>query len=555
MINLSKLKYFQQNIFSKITSSYKRITRKNSDRMMSNFHDTTSGEPSDDYYLDDKSLFILKGFSTNDASLRWIKLEGFVDKRTALILHIGEEINLPDTLKIHKDTHLFIRYASPSPDLNTGTIKCEILYSQSLEQKPEKTIAILFLNGHEQSREWREVDLDISFLAGYRGHFIVRCISETNALLTSKCLAISDLCIAREDRLSLIRSRSFHELRSHNEIEHFSSVYRHSMYSEVQNKQAKVALSQSRPVRKLIDAPVLMDELKSSVVLSDVLPLTSESPYDYATRLLGNGIAQTAPDFAKRLKLRSESGRIVRVLSLCSGAARFEASFSSQVGNNVEWSLLDINVDLLGIASSQFPPSIKVDLIEANVNELNSTAEKWDVILCISALHHVVELERLFKFCHDSLNEDGEFWSIGENVGRNGNRLWPEARVGANIFFKQLPEKYRVLRHDKKVVDEIPDDDFSVGCFEGIRSEDIENTLDRWFQPVDVYRRNCFLWRLINLAFSDNFDLNNAVDRMWIIRMVDAELNHYIADGRGTELHGVYKPRMFNRKPNAVVGI
>lgn len=187
-------------------------------------------------------------------------------------------------------------------------------------------------------------------------------------------------------------------------------------------------------------------------------------------------------------------------------------------------------------------------LIEANVNELDFSGEKWDVILCVSALHHIVELERVLKFCHDSLNEGGEFWSIGEYVGRNGNRLWPEARYEANQVFERLPEQYRLNRHTNQVDHEIPDNDYSVGCFEGIRSEDIESILDKWFHPVDVCRRNCFLWRLINLAYSDNFNILKSDDRSRIISMVNAEAAHFQAGGRGTELFGVYRPRLMKKQ-------
>jgi SAM-dependent methyltransferase len=202
-----------------------------------------------------------------------------------------------------------------------------------------------------------------------------------------------------------------------------------------------------------------------------------------------------------------------------------------------------MNADLLGLASRQFASVTRLDLIEANVNELTCSGEKWDVILCVSALHHVVELERVMKFCHDSLDDGGEFWSIGEYVGRNGNRLWPEARYEANKLFKQIPARYRWNHHANRTDEELPDNDCAVSTFEGIRSEEIESALDKWFSPVDVYRRNCFLWRLVNLAYADNFDVQKSEDRSWIIRMVNAELTYFRSGGRATELNGVYRPR------------
>ena len=375
---------------------------------------------------------------------------------------------------------------------------------------------------------------------------MIRCQPGEKNDPTGDWLALSDLCVARDDELSMLRARSFYALRSRNEIEHFSNVYRHSMYAEPQNRRAENAAGQSRSIRRMtVDGAV--PALRRESIVVELEPLSGESACDYASRMLSASIPQVPPDFQQRLKARADGGRVVKVLSLCSGAARIEASFASQVGPLVEWSLLDINVDLLELASRQFAPEIKLDLVEGNANNLVFSREKWDIILCVSALHHVVELEQLVRFCHSSLNEHGEFWSIGECVGRNGNRLWPDARAEANRFFAQLPATYRLNRHTKQLDREIPDNDYSVGCFEGIRSEEIEPVLDRWFHPVDVYRRNCFLWRLINLAYSDNFDPGVADDRKWIVQMVAAELDHFRAGGRSTELFGVYRPRPLGR--------
>jgi len=470
-----------------------------------------------------------------------------VDNRNALILIAGETADLPGTINIEKDTRFYIRYSAGLPSISADGLCCEIMFVKSGQPYSANLIATLPIMGGSQSKHWRTADFDVSFLAGLRGHFAVRCHPGEDRDSTADWLAISDLCIATEDQLPLIKARSFHEWRSRNEIAHFSSVYQHSMYSSVQNQCAEIASGQPRPIRNLVHGNAGAANLNIAPI-SDVEPLSEESPYVYASRLLSMCIPQLPPNFHERLKLKYDKGGVIKVLSLCSGAARIEASFSAQMGANVEWSLLDINIELLNLASKQFAPSVKVDLIEANVNDLIRTGEKWDIILCISALHHVVELEKLIKFCHDSLEEDGEFWSIGEYVGRNGNRLWPDARAEANKFFHNLPEKYRTNHHTHQVDVEIPDNDCSVASFEGIRSEDIEPILDRWFHPFDVYRRNCFLWRIINQAYSDNYNLQNSEDRTWIVRMVNAEMSHFRAGGPGTELHGVYRPRLLSKQ-------
>lgn len=400
--------------------------------------------------------------------------------------------------------------------------------------------------GGKQSGEWRVVELDLSWLAGNSVRVGVRCLPGPQNDPTADWLAISEFCVARKDRIGVMLARSFAELRIKNEIDHFSNVYKHEMYSEEQKKHAENAKVDGgcveQKVRKVVLANYSGSQAIKMPVGTAIEPLPSESPYKYASRLLAGNIGSPPPDFVGRLKSRIKSGP-VKILSLCSGAARIEAGFAAQVGELAEWTLLDINRDLLRTAAQQFPRSVKVDLIEGNANELSDLGERWDVILCVSALHHIVELENLIAFCHVSLNEGGEFWSIGENIGRNGNRLWPDSLKIANSYFGCLPEKYRLNRHTGIVDSEIPDLDYSVGCFEGIRSQEIEQILDVWFQQDHIYRCNCFLWRVMNLAYSDNYDLTNPVDLMWIFKAVQAELSHFKNGGRGTELHGVYRKR------------
>ena len=88
------------------------------------------------------------------------------------------------------------------------------------------------------------------------------------------------------------------------------------------------------------------------------------------------------------------------------------------------------------------------------------------------------------------LTDKGEFWLIGEQIGRDGNRFWPEARAAADRLFAALPEHLR-RNADTGAVDLVlPEGDFST-TFEGIRSAEIEALLLAFFEPVQVYRGNC----------------------------------------------------------------
>lgn len=498
-------------------------------------------EAVEEFYLDDEAAPEIQGTPAGISFPRWMPITHCDDKRPSLILLAGETLVVP--VAIECDARLYVRYCAALPEISSDGLVCEIAYRDGARMGGEPSVLCeLPILGGLQTPFWRTSEFDLSFLAGKQVSLAISCRPGPLGDPSADWLAISDLCFARADRLTLVRAQSFHKLRSRNEIEHFSAVYRHSMYSEVQDSRAEATTGRLRATRRLGTREV---EVPSELgfIQGDVSPQQGEAAFEYASRLLGSCIRQAPPDFGGRLKSRARARRGLKVLSLCSGAARIEADFAATASREVWWSLLDMNADLLGLASLQFSSGTRLDLIEANVNELNHSGEKWDVILCVSALHHVVELERVMRFCHDSLNDGGEFWSIGEYVGRNGSRLWPEARYEADKLFRQMPERYRLNHHTNRTDEELPDNDCSVSTFEGIRSEEIEGALDKWFSPVDVYRRNCFLWRLVNLAYADNFDIRKPEDRSWIIRMVNAELSHFRSGGRATELNGVYRPR------------
>lgn len=490
----------------------------------------------DSFVLDTNSD--LQKVNSLSRQLVWGYASTCLDNRYSLILNVGENIILPE-IKISKDSLLLIRFTGISNDTQSN-IECKINFTGSRDFN----IANFSFIPSLQSNEWNLVSLDLSFLKGQEGRIsLTSNLSGENQQSENHSLAISELCIAPSDKLSLVRASSFNALRSENEIQHFSQTYKHSFYNSQENSKGDEEKAE-RIVRKLYQNNDLIYAKSNESKFEELDPLPGENSYNFAHRLMSNIIPQVPPNFHNRLYQKSKESRgKVKVLSLCSGAARIESDFAIHAGENVEWSLLDINSDLLQSASEKFPSNIKVDLIEADVNKLTYTDEKWDIILCVSGIHHIIELESLASFCHNSLLDDGELWMIGEYIGRNGSQLWPKEREVANSIFSILPEKYRLNAHTNQADEFLPENDCSVGCFEGIRSEEIEGIFEKWFNPLDVYKRSCFLWRIMNLAYCENYDPANEIDREWIYKIVKSEINHFRNGGKTTELHGVFTPK------------
>ena len=533
-----KIKMFLRVAFQKITAFRKKPVYQTAGCVPKRQENDPAG-----LFLDETTPVEITGQPAGLEYPRWLYVTHCHDKRYSLNILSGEQIKLNVPLCIPNNFCVFVRYAASLPELGKNGIACDISFvipGQGDDKAQNYPIASFPVQGGIQPPEWRSAVIQVSWLAGRQGYFCLSCSGESNG----SWLAVADFCAARSDLLNLAKARPFKALRIQNEAAHFKSVYKHTMYSDLQDRQTASARGNQRPIRQLKTKVAISAPLPSPL-LEPAPPEKNEAPYHYASRLLYSTIHQQQPDYKARLLHLADQKKAIKVLSLCSGAARIEAGFAAATKERASWSLLDINTELLDMASTQFSSSIQVDLIEADVNELSDTDETWDIIVCVSALHHIVELEKVVRFCHHSLNPGGEFWSIGEYVGRNGNRLWPGAYDEANRFFQHLPEKFRFNQHSGQIDHVMPDNDYSVGCFEGIRSEDIEPTLDRWFHQHIIYKANCFLWRLVNLAYSDNYNMNDPEDTSWIIKAVQSEINYFRNGGRGTELYGVYRPRQF----------
>lgn len=277
-------------------------------------------------------------------------------------------------------------------------------------------------------------------------------------------------------------------------------------------------------------------------------PLPGEVAFNYAMRSLSSLLPHTPPDFFSRVKGRSNNGAI-RILSILAGAARIEAQLLSHCSGAVELVLLDASTELIQRAAdtlSILRDGITVTCLVGDINEGLPLDRQFDIIICVSALHHVARLELVLSQINECLADDGEFWSIGEQIGRNGNQLWPDACQMADIAFSGLPEKYRRNAYSGLIDEQLSKQDYSIGCFEGIRSEELESLLEAYLLPVHLYKRNAFLWRLVDATYSDNYDLCREEDMHYLRGLVAAEAAHWTCGGRSTELHGIYRKKMLN---------
>ena len=361
-------------------------------------------------------------------------------------------------------------------------------------------------------------------------------------------VAITGLLVGPAHRLGRLHALSSYEARLRNEVQHFSgAAYTHKMYGDSAASTATGdvttagAAIEERPERHLAAAVAK----RVTATLAAMEPLPGEVTFNYAMRALGTVLPMQPPDFLTRAN-RLGGDRPLRMLSICAGAGRVEEEILKHATRPIHMTLLDASRELIERASGRLAAvgsQHAVDCMVADVNGGFPGASQFDVVVCVSALHHIADLETVLAHVNGRLEETGEFWSIGEQIGRNGNRLWPPTLAAANQAFAQLPPHLRKNRLSGAIDTGISDRDFSVGCFEGIRSEELEAQLEAHLIPVDLYKRNCFLWRLVDTTYADNFDLAKAEDLACLRQLVVAEAVHWATGGRATELHGVYRKK------------
>jgi hypothetical protein len=100
----------------------------------------------------------------------------------------------------------------------------------------------------------------------------------------------------------------------------------------------------------------------------------------------------------------------------------------------------------------------------------------------------------------------------------------------------------RLNARTNRIDADLPNQDLSEATFEGIRSNEIEAVAGRFFSPIDVYKRNCFLSRMVKLDYAQNYEMTDNSHVVAVQRLAKADAAHQARGGWATELHGVYRP-------------
>ncbi|GGC87013.1 class I SAM-dependent methyltransferase [Undibacterium terreum] len=460
--------------------------------------------------------------------------------RYVAVLESGESLVTP-FISIGTEYILILSASSPFDLKCPAELQIQFEPNGLTAEARNNQICSMSIGGLPEAAE-QEIQLDLRAYTSLVGKFHVTCVSAEHP--GAHCL-IAQLRICSRHEIGLTNALSSYAYRLKNELHHFSGAYTHEMYGPQIAPNVENGVVGSATIEKLSSNFLEMQRNRAHARLAKLVPNDQEAVFDFAMRCLGTLIPQDPPDFFARAASLSAL-RSLRILSICAGAARIEEMILSHCIGSVELTLLDASEELIRRAAQRLKSASTNTSIQCLIGDINDGIPgngQFDIIVCVSALHHVANIELVLAQINERLTDNGEFWSIGEQIGRNGNRLWPEAADAAAVAMSQLPARLRLNAHTKEVDSTLSDRDFSIGCFEGIRSEELETKLEAYLVPEHIYKRSAFLWRVIDTTYADNYSLQSEQDIQFLKNLVAAEALHWVSGGRSTELHGVYKKK------------
>jgi 2-polyprenyl-3-methyl-5-hydroxy-6-metoxy-1,4-benzoquinol methylase len=158
-----------------------------------------------------------------------------------------------------------------------------------------------------------------------------------------------------------------------------------------------------------------------------------------------------------------------------------------------------------------------LDMVGADFNTWRPT-KRYDAVIANQSLHHVLNLEGLFRGIAQCLDSTGQFLT-SDMIGRNGHMRWPEALTIVHEYWRELPAQYRYNNQLRRHEELYENWDCSKEGFEGIRAQDILPLLIKHFQFDTFVAFGNVIDPFVDRAFGHNFDPKRDWDREFIDRV------------------------------------
>jgi len=176
------------------------------------------------------------------------------------------------------------------------------------------------------------------------------------------------------------------------------------------------------------------------------------------------------------------------------------------------------------------------ELRHGDLNARETFGMRFDAIMANHSLHHMVDLEGIFRATYESL-ADGGIFVTADMIGRNGHMRWPEARLFVDFFWPFMSQRQRNNNLLGRSEPQFIDHDCSSEGFEGVRSQDVLPViLAQGFTAWKFLGFGGMIDVFVDRCFGPNFDIDNTDDAFLARRI--AFLNEFLLDA------GLVKPTM-----------
>ncbi|MBJ2152574.1 class I SAM-dependent methyltransferase [Paracoccus sp. IB05] len=152
---------------------------------------------------------------------------------------------------------------------------------------------------------------------------------------------------------------------------------------------------------------------------------------------------------------------------------------------------------------------------------------KFGAMMAHHALHHIVELEKLFETTRNAMEDAASFVTF-DVIGRNGHMRWPEAYKIINSIWKFLPPERRTHLQLNFKGEDFLNHDCSGEGFEGIRAQDILPLLVRYFHFDTFIGWGNLAETFVDRGYGHHYNANDPRDAAFITFI--EELNEILTD-------------------------
>ena len=206
-------------------------------------------------------------------------------------------------------------------------------------------------------------------------------------------------------------------------------------------------------------------------------------------------------------------------LSLGCGFGSFER-FAVENGIAKKFHANDLSEGAIGKAreaAAQAGLAARIDYSVLNLDECVLPAATYDAIFALSAVHHVFQLENLFRQCRNALKPGGLLF-LDEYIGPSRFQSAPEVTNLINRLRDIFPEKYKkslfaedgslIRPYAPSPVEHFEKHDPS----EAIRSGELLGTLKLYFDILEFRPYGGAILHMLFSGIMGNFDENNETD-------------------------------------------